>query len=356
MKIALVCFSNLSGAPYIYQYINIIKKCNCDFDIIYWNRHNIDEKIDSVNTICLDDCFLDDDSNKIKKLMKMYSYVKFVKKILSDNSYDRVVIFTSVPAVLMNNYLIKNFKNRYIFDIRDHSYEHIKPYFKIMNKVVSNSAMNVISSEDFKEFLPKSNYVVCHNADLSVKGVNERIKSDNNEINISFIGQVRYANAYYNFLNSIKNNSRIKMNFYGFGLDTEAIQHFCKENHINNVYFYGRYKPSEKEAIIKGTDVIFNIYGTNLHVKYAVSNKYYDSILYKKPLLVNKGTTMAKLSKGIAFEYSENFDVEEFLKWYDNLDCVEFSELCDEKIAMVKNDMKIFAEKVRQFLEDKNEI
>ncbi len=44
------------------------------------------------------------------------------------------------------------------------------------------------------------------------------------KIIISFIGQVRYAQKYMNFLESIKNNEKIVFRFYGFGEDLEYLQ------------------------------------------------------------------------------------------------------------------------------------
>ena len=140
----------------------------------------------------------------------------------------------------------------------------------------------------------------------------------------------------------IKNNPRITLSFYGYGPEEPLMKEYCKENGIDNVYFHGEYKPDEKTGFLKESDVIFNVYGTDLHVKYAMSNRYYDALYFKKPLLVNKDTTVAEMSKGIAFEYDDDSTVEELLEWYDNIDSDNLCKLCTDKIEQVIKDNEDF--------------
>lgn len=64
----------------------------------------------------------------------------------------------------------------------------------------------------------------------------------------------------------------------------------------------GPFMPKDKPEIYKNSDLIFNCYGNDrLLVKYAISNKYYDGAIYRKPLLVSPNTSMAELSGDCAF-------------------------------------------------------
>ena len=44
-KILIVCFSNLRSVPYISSYTNILDNNNLKYDVVYWRRYNIEEKI-----------------------------------------------------------------------------------------------------------------------------------------------------------------------------------------------------------------------------------------------------------------------------------------------------------------------
>lgn len=345
MKALIVCFANLRGVPYIYPYINILKKNNIKTDIVYWNRHGIEEKIDCSNLYVYSHYQRDED-NKFIKLIRMYSYTRYVEKIIKKNSYEKIIILSSLPGVLMETYLVKNKKNQYIFDIRDHSYEQFKPYYNRMKKLMQNSALNVISSSGFRNFLPNEDTVICHNITSYTNMKNNHVEKKD-KIIISFIGQIRYANKYLNFMESIKNNERIVFRFYGFGEDEEYLKNYVALHKFNNIEFYGAYMPSEKSTIIQKSDILFNVYGSDLHVKYAISNKYYDALIYKKPLLVSKNTTMDDITQGIAFSVDDAvFDAIELIRWYDNIDFVKLEDICEKKLKNVQSDMIAFEKAV----------
>lgn len=349
-KVLIICFANLRNVPYINSYTNIMDDNNVNYDIVYWKRYNIEENIkcDKLYTFNL---LQNDEINKIVKMKNMIAYGKYVKKIIEKEKYNKIIVLTTLLGVILERYLTRYKKNKYILDIRDHSYEHIKVYYTILNKLMKNAAINVISSTGFKNFLPEVDTVLCHNCatGLESKGTMP-VQSD--KIVISFIGQVRYSQKYMNFLESIKNNEKIIFRFYGFGEDLNYLQEYKNKNHINNIEFYGAYKPCEKEKIIKETDIIFNVYGNDLHVKYAVSNKYYDALVYQKPMIVSKGTTMEEITCGFSYSVtSDKFDATELIKWYEDLDYNKIEKICSAKLEKVKADMDIFDRYVKNFLE-----
>lgn len=347
MDVAIVCFANLRGVPYIYQYTNILKNNNINYDVFIWNRHEIDENIECRNLYTWNKKMTDDTTKK-RKLLNMFLYSRYVENKLLKHNYNRVIILSSLPGIFMNKILKNKYANRYIFDIRDHSYEHIKIYKKLMDKVMKFSALNVISSEGFKEFLPKREAILCHNYSIELEPNKIKRITQNGIIKVSFIGQIRYANAYLDFIDKIANNQRIEFHFYGFGGDEKRLKSKCIEQSINNVFFHGSYLPQDKKKIIEDTDIIFNVYGNNLHVKYALSNKYYDALVYKRPLLVSDQTTMQDISKGIAYTVNQDFSVKGLLNWYDNLDYDKFCKSCDSYLVKVNEDRKLFTKSVEE--------
>ena len=230
-------------------------------------------------------------------------------------------------------------------------HEHIKWYYFKVKKLMKNAALNVISSLGFKYFLPNANTILCHNCSTGLT-MKDSVSLHKDKIIISFIGQVRYAQKYMNFLESIKNNEKIVFRFYGFGEDLEYLQQYQKSKGISNIEFYGAYKPEEKKKIIEETDIIFNVYGNDLHVKYAVSNKYYDALVYQKPIIVSKGTTMEKITQGFSYCVTQDkFDCEDLIQWYENLNHENIKRLCASKLNKVKDDMDIFTKRVEKFLQ-----
>ena len=341
MKVAVIAFANLRVTPYLNIYLDILKEQKANVDIIFWDRHSVDEEVIGCRNYIYHR-YLPDGTNKARKLAEMKMYTHYVKKILKCNKYDYVIVLTSLLGIMLRGYLIKHMRGRYIFDIRDHSYEHMSWYYGQMKKLMLNSSLNVVSSEGFNEFLPIKNSVLCHNCSFdSLSDYKLNIKKEGRII-IAFVGSVRYASAYKKFILKIKNNPKINFEFYGSGEDEDELNKYCVENDILNVVFHGAYSPKEKASIIEKVDVLFNVYGTDIHVKYALSNKYYEALYYKTPIIVNRGTAMDNCTGILSYKYDESFTAEDFIAWYENINCEEFNRVCDEKLQKILEDKNKF--------------
>lgn len=351
MKACIIAFANLRVTPYINNYIELMKKNNIEFDIILWNREGTKEKEIEGCTIYSYDKKQDETRNLLVKVIPMLSYGEFVKKVLRRNKYDSVIVLSSLPGVLLESYLTKKYKKRYILDIRDYSYEHIKWYYNKMDSLMKNSALNVISSEAFMNFLPKRDYKVIHNCTFD-KIPKNTFKKNDGTLKIEFVGVIRYFNECKKLLDKIKNNDRFIFSFHGSGSDAEKIENYCMEQDIKNAQFHGRFSPSEKADIIENSDLIFNAYGNDrIEIKYALSNKYYDSIYYKKPIIVNPDTTMAEMSKGVSFECDYEGDTaSKISSWYENIDEEEFNRVCESYLEKAIKENKETEEEILNVL------
>lgn len=340
MKACIIVFSSIASTPFLYKYIDIFQQKNVVFDIIHWDRYNYNEEVCECDKMYTYKKEVPDSASFFVKLFPMLSFSLYSQRILKNNDYDIVVVLTSLIGVLLEKFLRKFYKNKYIFDIRDHSYEHIAWYKKKMTSMVENSALNIISSNGFRNFLPKSSYSIMHNCTYKKSSVYKFTKSNKLPIKIFFVGAIRYGSEIKKFINVIANNPLYEFYFYGRGSDEAALKNFCLEEKINNVRFMGAYEPKEKDNICQQADILYNAYGDDLHVKYAMSNKYYDALYHKKPLIVNTDTSMAESSKGFSFEldYSKNVSADELRDWYFSLDERYSDKLANEYLSKVLKD------------------
>lgn len=324
MKVGIIGMSNLCLMPYLFTYTDFLQKKQIKFEVIYWNRKNLSET-------CEFSCYefqspMQDFSLKIGKLKDILTYIRFVKKRIKMANYDFVIILTSLPAVLLQGFLHKHYRKKYLVDIRDYTYEHIYFYKKLFQKVLANSALNVISSPGFIEFLPLKQAVLCHNLSFSKEGnrfVRKNQQRNRIPLRISYVGFIAYYDQCLSFINVIANDARFEFHFYGLGEFNSALKKYCLDNHIANVFFHGHYNPEEKENIYGNTDIIFNVYGngTNLF-KYALSNKFYEAAWYDIPILVSDGTDMRNLSKSLSFpvDCSAFGAADKIYQWYNTID------------------------------------
>lgn len=352
MKIGIIGMSNLCLMPYLFTYTNFLTRNNIKFDVIYWNRRGLAEQYDFTSyayNFQIKDCI-----HKLKKLKYILNFATFVKKILDKNRYDFLIILTSVPAVLFSRVLLKNYSGKYIIDVRDYTYEHIFAYSHVFARVLCNSALNVISSPGFIEFLPYKQAVLCHNMSFNKEG-NRNIRSDKcrsvKPIKICYVGGIGYYDQCVHFINTIANDIRFEFHFYGMGDYNFELKDYCINGGIENVLFHGAYKPDEKELIYGQTDVIFNVYGNdNDLLKYALSNKFYDAAWYKIPIIVSPDTSMRTYSKSLSFavDFNTNNLATKIFKWYDSINWKILENDAREIINEAHKDNESFLKKIHE--------
>ncbi|OFV71341.1 hypothetical protein [Acetobacterium wieringae] len=324
-KIALVLPSNIRYAPFYRKYEDILVKNDIPFDLIYWNRENIIEDISgTLHSYSLKDRV---NSKNYLKIIKYFGFARYVKKKLEREKYNKVIFLGSNAGTvaLLSSHLAKKFKDQYWLDIRDYTYEYFGIYYKYMETAIKNSFATAISSEGYKIFLPKHDYINVHNIDInSIEASLEKRSTIIDEITlpirISFIGLVRYYEENKRLIKALGNDSRFLIQY--FGQNSDVLKKYCEENNIRNVNFVGRFEPCETAEFYSKTDIINNIYGNNgLAVTTALSNKLYFAAALNIPILVSPNTYMDEITKQYSFGYSVDFDAnnlaDELFLWYE---------------------------------------
>lgn len=88
-KICFISLGNLYLCPYIIKYISLLE---CDYDVIYWDRHGIDEKIGADRTFVFRDR-MDEGSSQLAKLVGYLKFRKYTINRIKENNYDGIVFF-----------------------------------------------------------------------------------------------------------------------------------------------------------------------------------------------------------------------------------------------------------------------
>ena len=156
--VGLIIPSSLKYAPFVKYYMTEYDKANIDYEVLSWNKQGFEEDVAHSFTY---------KKGKIKILNKIFGYLKYVnwvKRICRERKYDRLIVFTLVPAVFLKDFLTKEYKGRYYLDIRDDS-----PLRKIMpdrmKKVILGAAEIIASSFEFQKWIGRE-FVISHNADI----------------------------------------------------------------------------------------------------------------------------------------------------------------------------------------------
>jgi hypothetical protein len=355
MKIGIIGFANLRYMTYLNYYTYIFDRCNLNYEIIYWNRLGLIEKWHAKTFAFVEK--MGDSSSVVTKIIPMLRFRNFAVSKIMERKYDFLVILTTMPAILLSDFIKKIYPYKYVIDIRDYTYEKLYGYRQILTGILRKAAMRVISSPAFKNFLPADKYIVCHNFCIPKFG-NRNIRDSKprskNVLNISYIGAIAYFLEVKKLIDAIANDARFLFSFYGAGIDEHAIRAYCSSKGIKNVHFHGMYQPIDKEGFYGETDIVYNAYGNNsLIVRYALSNKLYDAAWYRIPILISPATAMSEMSGYIGFEldFKKTNIADELHYWYNELiDWEKFKTASDNIINWAYEDNKKFEQNLLEAL------
>ena len=97
--------------PYLNNFSNVIEDEGVDYDLLFWNRFKVEESTTlKPSEIYKFNYSLSDDSNILLKLKGFFFFRKYVLKIIKLNSYDKIIVLTTLPSILIGNIIKKRFK------------------------------------------------------------------------------------------------------------------------------------------------------------------------------------------------------------------------------------------------------
>lgn len=350
--IAVVFCGDLKYCPYLGRYIERLENNKEDYIVLFWNRGAF--KLALPDNYKWFDSPSPEDLSKKKKIVDFLKFRNWLKSAIAKYNPDRLILLSTLSGMIMAD-IIKKYKGKYIFDIRDYSYESNSLFYNIERKIIENSFFTAISSKGFKAFLPKYNYVIAHNFNRKDISGKKRFIRHGKPIKLVWNGTIRFFDYQKNYIDALKNDERFVMVYHGIGTDLEKYKEYCDKNDIKNVIFTGAYDNKDKEKLLYDADFLNNCYGGRYgdELKYAVSNRYYDGLIYKIPQLVEPGGFKAEITEssgvGIALEADESF-ADKLYDYYNSINDEEFDMNCERQLKTILSEDDIYINQIDKFI------
>jgi len=349
MKIGVVTPNNLWISPYVKIYTSLLDEIKAEYEIISWNREGRKEEGIQFN-------YRPKSRKPLALLWPYYKFASFVKKTVKEKKYDRLIVFTPQSALFLSGFLKKHYCGKYIFDYRDLSLEQKSYFKKPFLTVLQNSAVNVISSPGFKKYLPQGfDYIISHNFNVDIvkqalASEPKLVKKDN--LSVLTIGAIR-KDMNSEVIDALGNVNGVSLSFVGKGPASQSLEDYARDKGLKNVTFKGYYQKEEEADIINGCNFINIFYPQVPSHTTAVSNRFYNSLIYKRPMLVTKNSTQGdyaeKYNVGLAIENCSNLSdaMNEYLR---NLDYPTYCSRCNELLREMLSDYYRWRDIVSNFV------
>ena len=354
MKVGILLNANIYYNPYLNIYSKILDELKISYDILAWDRANIGEK----GAAIYKRKYPYGTGEKIRWFINHYSYSRFLNTQINKNQYDRLVIFGPQVGLFLYFILKARYSKHFCFDFRDIFIEQLFP--KLFKRFLKISSLNVISSSGFISYLPKGfEYTLCHNLDIDI--LNDRINKIpvthgyfKLPIKVITIGTLRHYQQNYQIMSALANNPNFLIKFIGSpAKECLKLQQDAIKNQFSNVEFMGFYHKKDEFSLLEDADFINIFFPTDIAGVTAMSNRFYNAILFKKPIIATKGTIQGmyveKYNLGLVLENCANLEnqIKEFVL---NFNQAEFNQNCDKLLVEFRNDYQIFKEKFIEFL------
>ena len=356
-KMLVIDGAMVSRSPHVAVYLDILDEFGIAYDVIGWNRKG-DDISDLPEYFLIYDHITDDHYSPLRKVIEIFNFYRFAKNIINRSSYDGIVIFEIANSLFFYQLLKKQFKGKYIFDIRDYS-----PFCKLkianffLDKLIHNSYRTVISSKGFTAWLPSEyEYVISHNISPAMlqNYKNFEFRQFHEPVKLLTIGNLRDPDTNIAFLCGFGNNKNYAMSFVGDGYAQPLIKKISDEQHISNVTYFGHYEKKDEVEFYKQSDMINCCMDDNLTSKYLMSNRIYLAALFRKPIICIEGSYQSdivrKYQLGIVVQNIENIEVE-VRDYINTFSLMDFVMGCEKFLNVVGSEQKKYVSELKAFTE-----
>lgn len=231
---------------------------------------------------------------------------------------------TILPAFL----IAKCFNKTLIYDIFDYYVDSynvprlLKPFIKKLDTLMieKSDACIICSDERIHQIAPAKpkTLEVIHNApyffkphyDFTLQNAESRsLLKYSKIIKIAYVGVLAKERYLEDLLEIVANDTNLELHIGGYGILESLVQSFASK--YPNIYFYGKIPYEQTLELEAQCDVMTALYAPeNRNHFFAAPNKFYESLMLQKPVIMIKNTGMSEIVEsnniGEVIEFSQS--------------------------------------------------
>ena len=242
-----------------------------------------------------------------KNLIPLCRFLKRLRSWLVKNksTYDIIHAFDFDTGFVAAGYA-KKFSKNFVYHILDYYVDAHGlrntilevPIRKLENSVIHYADATIICTEKRKEQIvgstPKQ-LVVVHNTPSSaqMKECDKKTKHTG-RVKIVYVGILQPARLLKEIAEAISENNSLELHVGGFG----SYEEFFKDmaNRCDNIYYYGCLTYEQTLSLENECDIMLAIYDPAIeNHRFAAPNKFYESLMLGKPVIMARGTGMSEV-------------------------------------------------------------
>lgn len=275
--------------------------------------------------------------HKTRKLMNLWGYRQFCRATIQQQRPD-VVIASHWNNLLMVPQLDRS-RQMLIYenlDVPTEAYVFRKASSILEHLKMRQADLTIHASRFFPKLYPAScNQLVLENKP-TFQAPKPQPYAPHKPLRIAFIGLLRYRDILGTLIDAVRNDERFELYFHGDGHAKEFLEAHASQ--ASNVFFTGRYAYNDVARLYEQTDVVWAAYpNKDFNVKYAISNKFHESLTFGIPTVYANETCLGDF----VTEHHIGMAVDPYSS--------EAIKLLLEKIIDHRNELQQMADNMRAF-------
>jgi glycosyltransferase involved in cell wall biosynthesis len=240
----------------------------------------------------------------MKNLKYLARYQAEIRKFLRKHQFD-VVHACDFDTAFTAFHSINHRKTRFVYDIFDYYADAFsipsfmrRPVIALDRKIINGADLDIICTEQRREQIAGSNpkkLIVIHNCPpKTVLHENERDCKDNEPVRIAYFGILSASRLIKEMIEVVSENKEYELHIGGFGVLEEYVKESSEKN--GNIVFYGTVPYQKVLEVESESDILTAIYDPAVkNHYYAAPNKFYESLMLGKPVIMAKNTGMSEI-------------------------------------------------------------
>lgn len=237
----------------------------------------------------------------MKNLKYLLKFQKEIRKFLKVNKYD-VVHACDFDTAFTAFHSIDHKKTRFVYDIFDYYADAFsipsfmrKPVIALDREIINGADLDIICTEQRREQIAGSNpkkLIVIHNCPPKTSFQESVNGSERSTINIAYFGILSASRLIREMIEVVSENKQYELHIGGFGVLEDYVKEAAAKN--ENIIFYGTVPYQKVLEVESESDILTAIYDPAVkNHYYAAPNKFYESLMLGKPVIMAKNTGMS---------------------------------------------------------------
>ena len=310
MRIKMILTNPFVADPRVYKEAKYYVSKGHEVEVLCWDRecqYAVDDEKDGIliHRFHINSVY----GSGIKK--QLPAYLKFRKaciKYLKRQKYD-VLHCHDLDGAIVGLGVRTHVKK--VFDMHEYYLDaHSKPILRVFAYLVQKAQTTfdyiIYLNDKQKRDVQQCNLSkLLYLPNYPEKGIfNDIEKKPSEKIRIGFAGNIRHIKSCSNLVECCKKYNSIEVHFYGYGDIVDKLKKMTAG--INNVFFHGRYKYEDLNAIYQHIDIVNCVYDSLGNDGYP--NKFFESIATRTPMLVDYRSVRADFVKKYEVGFLVNVD------------------------------------------------